>query len=547
MLRSRAMTAVLAAVFAIGLMTACGRSAGNSTSTNGNVNPLKGLVTTTAPGTKQVSSVTWAVYRDVNSLDPIYAFDYPENTAVSLLCESLLRQSPSGAVGPGLATLSTPSPTRFVLTLKPGVHFWDGHPVTPADVVYSLGRARSSKLGGFYTQVFTRVKSIAATGSNQVTITLTQPDYWLQGELASMPGIVIEQKFAEAQGKKYGTPGGSVMCTGAYKYKSFSPGVGVTAVANPDYWNKAVHPLVGSILIKGVPDISAFTSGLQTGAISGAFSYALSTLNQLDKNPNVKVVQGPGWLTDAFIVSSRSGVLGDVRIRQALSLALDRTGIINSVYKGAAMLPKWISNPGTFGYGRSVFNAAYNAAPTLKHDIAAAKKLVQQAGATGKTLTIGTSSQLADISAVAGAYQAAAHAIGLKVTLKSVSANNYINFFIDPKARAGIDGFLTVNYGDYADPAALLSTLVLPEGSQNYDKYDNKRVVALMNQARSTADPDKRAALIVKVEQITSKELPWIPDVQPTSLLLMNKKLSGATASFAYMFAPWADHLGGVG
>ena len=133
------------------------------------------------------------------------------------------------------------------------------------------------------------------------------------------------------------------------------------------------------------------------------------------------------------------------------------------------------------------------------------------------------------------------------MTLKSVSANNYINFFIDPKARAGIDGFLTVNYGDYADPAALLSTLVLPEGSQNYDKYDNKRVVALMNQARSTADPDKRAALIVKVEQITSKELPWIPDVQPTSLLLMNKKLSGATASFAYMFAPWADHLGGVG
>ena len=85
-------------------------------------NPLKGLVTTTAPGSKHVSSVTWAVYRDVNSLDPIFAFDYPENTAVSLLCESLLRQAPDGAVGPGLATLATPSPTKFVLTLKPGVH-----------------------------------------------------------------------------------------------------------------------------------------------------------------------------------------------------------------------------------------------------------------------------------------------------------------------------------------------------------------------------------------------------------------------------------------
>src|SRR3954470_7435280 len=253
--RIRTAVAALSAVSAIALMTACGRSAGNP-SPSENANPLKGLVTTTTPGTKPVSSATWAVYRDVNSLDPIFAFDYPENTAVSLLCESLLRQSPDGAVGPGLATLSSPSPTQYVLTLKPGVHFWDGSPVTPADVVYSLGRAQSSKLGGFYTQVFTRVKSVAATGSNQVTITLTEPDYWLPGELASMPGVVIEQKFAEAQGNKYGTPGGSIMCTGAYKFKSFSPGVGVTATGDPNYWNSSVHPHIGSILVKGVPDIS---------------------------------------------------------------------------------------------------------------------------------------------------------------------------------------------------------------------------------------------------------------------------------------------------
>lgn len=547
MLRSRRTITSIAALFAVGSLVACGRSASTTAAPSANANPLKGLVATTAPGTKSVPSITWAVYRDVNSLDPVFAFDYPENTAVSLMCESLLRQSPTGAVGPGLATLSTPDPTTYVLTLKPGVHFWDGNPVTAADVVYSLGRAQDSKLGGFYTQVFTRVKSITATGTDKVTVTLKEPDYWLQGELASMPGVVIEKKVAEAQGKKYGTPGGSIMCTGAYKFKSFSPGVGVTAVADPNYWDPSVKPHVGSILIKGVPDISVFTSGLQTGAIDGAFSYGVSTLNQLQNDKNVKVVQGPGWLTDAFIVSSRKGVLGDVRVRRALSMALDRQGIIGSVYKGAALMPKWISNPGTFGYATSVFNAAYTKAPVLEHNVAAAKKLVQQAGATGKTLTIGTSSQLADISAVAGAYQAAAQAIGLKANLKSVSANNYINFFIDPKARAGIDGFLTINYGDYADPAALLSTLVLPEGSQNYDGYDNKQILALMNQARSTADPDKRAALIVKVEQLAATDLPWIPNVQPTSVLLMNKNLSGATASFAYMFAPWADHLGGVG
>jgi peptide/nickel transport system substrate-binding protein len=541
-----AVTAVVAACAL--LAAACGRSANSAGSSSaGNISPTKGLVAATAAGTKTVPSMVWAVYRDVNSLDPIYAFDYPENTADSLMCESLLRQAPNGSLQPGLASVTNPSPTTMVFTLRPGVKFWDGHPVTPADVVYSLDRNTDPKLGGFYSLVFNRVKSIAATGSSQVTITLKQPDYWLQGELASIPGIIIEKAFAQKQGKNYGTPAGSIMCTGAYMFKSWNPGVGVIAVRNPHYWNPSVHPLVGQITIKGVPDVSSFTSGMLTGAIQGSYNFALSTLNQLKSSSAVKVWQGPGWSTDAFIVSSFKGVLGSLKVRQALSLALNRQAIINSVYRGAALMPRWLSNPGTFGYGKSVFTAAYDSSPVLTQNIAEAKKLVQQAGATGKTFTIGTSSQLANIAAVTGDYEAAAQAIGLKVVLKSVSAQNYINFFIDPKARAGIDGFLTVNYGDYADPAALLSTLVLPGGSQNYTNFNNPQITAAMEQARSTANLNKRAALVAKAEKLAMQQLPWIPNVQPTSILLLGKGLTGAVASFAYMFAPWADGLGGSG
>jgi peptide/nickel transport system substrate-binding protein len=544
--RNRWTVFAVAAAALVLAASACGRSAGSPAS--GNVSATKGLMTTTPAGTTAVSSVTWAVYRDVNSLDPIYAFDYPENTAITLLCESLLKQAPDGSLQPGLATLSSPSPTQLVFTLKPGVKFWDGHPVTAADVVYSLQRDTDTKLGGFYGLVFSRVRSIQATGPSQVTITLKQPDYWLPGELASMPGVVIEKSFAQKQGKNYGTPAGSIMCTGAYMLKSFKPGVGVTAVVNPRYWNSSVKPLVKQILLKGAPDISSFTSAMLTGAIQGSYSAGgVATLNQLQHSGNVKVYQGPGWSTDAFIVSSFKGALGDVRVRQALSLALDRKSIINSVYKGAALMPRWLSNPGTFGYGKSVFNAAYASSPVPEQNIAQAKKLVQAAGATGKTITIGTSSQLSDISADAGAYQAAAQAIGLKAVLKSVSAQDYINFFTDPKARQGIDGFLTQNYGDYADPAAMLATFDLPGGSQNYDNFSNPKIVSALEQARSTADPNKRAALVVQAEKLTMQQLPWIPDAQPTSLLMLSSKLSGAVASFEYMFAPWANRLGGTG
>jgi peptide/nickel transport system substrate-binding protein len=543
------MSVAVAATTAALALAACGRSApgtGGNGGTSGTISPTKGLVVSTTPGTKPVSSVTWAVYRDVNSLDPIFAFDYPENTALALMCESLLKQAPDGKIGSGLATMTNPSPTSLVFTINKAAKFWDGHPVTPADVVYSLDRGMNPNLGGFYTTSFSRVKSIAATGSDQVTITLKEPDYWLPGELASMGGIVIEKAFAEKQGKKYGTPSGSIMCTGAYKFKSFVPGVGVTAVPNKNYWQPSVKPLIGQIIIKGVSSDTQLTSGLTTGAIQGTFtSGGLSTLPQLKAGNAVNVYNGEGWSTDAFIVSSTKGVLGDVRVRQALSLALNRQAIISNVYKGAALVPRWLSNPGVFGYGKSTFAKAYDSTPLMSYDIAKAKKLVKQAGAVGKTFTIGTSQQIANIAAVTGAYQAAANAIGLKTVLKNVSAQNYINFFIDPKARAGVDGFLTVNYGDYADPAALLATLVIPGGSQNYDNFNDKQILNWLETARSTADPNARAALVAKAEKRAAEILPWIPDVQPTNLLIMSKNLTGATASFAYMFAPWANTLGG--
>ncbi len=525
------------------LASACGRSVSKSSPTPSGQGVT--LATTTPAGTQPVDKITWGVYRETNSLDPIYAFDYPENTVLSVLCETLLRQQPDGSIASGLADLTYTNPTTMVFTLKPGVTFWDGNPLTAEDVVYSLQRNTDPQLGGFYGAVFTRVSSIAATGSNQVTITLSQPDYWLAGELASTPGWIVEKAYVESKGKDFGTPSGGTMCTGSYKLDSWKPGDVLSVVRNDNYWNPDVKPLVREIDFKGTPDEAALTSALLNGGVNGYFAFSISTLDQLKQSSNLTVTDGAGWNTDAFIVSSFDGALGDVRVRQALSMALDRQGIIDTIYKGAALMPKALSAPGTWGYGRSVFQSAWDALPDMTQDIEAAKKLVQEAGATGKTITIGMSSELANIATSASAYQSAAEAIGMHVKLKSVSAANYINFFIDAKARAGIDGFFTVNYGDYADPAALLASLVQPDGSQNYSGYSNPQVTQLMDQARTTADDAERAKLIADAQKLIMQDLPWIPDALPSSSLITSSNLTGAVASFAYMFAPWANDLGG--
>ncbi len=254
------------------------------------------------------------------------------------------------------------------------------------------------------------------------------------------------------------------MCTGAYMLQSWTPGVGVVAVRNPHYWNPSVHPLVGQITLKGV--------------------------------------------------------LGSLDVRRALSLALNRQGIINSVYQGAAQLPRWVSNPGTFGYAQSVFARAYDSSPVLTQNIAAARKLVQQAGDTGKTITFGTTSQLAVYAGDTAAYQATAQAIGLKVALKSVSAQDYIDFLVSPQFRAGVDAFPGVDFGDYADPAALLGAFV-PGGSENWDNFNSPPITAALEQARGTASPDQRAARVARVEELTMQQQPWIPDVEPDTVLVL--------------------------
>ena len=530
----------LVGVFAV-LVSACGRSAGTSNTGN-----ALGLANTTPAGTKPVDSIVWGVYRETNSLDPIYAFDYPENTVLAVLCEQLLTQAPDGAIGPGLATLSYPDSTTLVFDLKPGVTFWDGNPMTAEDVVYSLDRNTDANLGGFYGAVFANVTSITATTPSQVTIKLKQPDYWLPDELASTPGWIVEKSFVEAKGKDFGTPTGGTMCTGAYKFQSWTPGNGVVVVRNDSYWNKSkVHLLVRQITFKGTPDEASLTSALQTGDVNGYYAFALSTLDQLRASKKVTVTDGSGWNSDDFIVSNFKGPLGDVHVRQAFSMSIDRKGMIDAIFKGAAMMPKALTPPGTWGYSRSTFQAGYDALPELKQDIPAAKKLIQDAGMTGKTITIGMSSELNDVSLEATAYQAAGKAIGIDVKFKSVSAANYINFFIDPNARADIDGFFTTNYGDYADPAGLLATLVLPDGSQNYSGYDNPQVDQYMNAARSEPNLDKRAQDMVMAQKLSMADLPWIPDAFPNNEVITSSNLTGAVASFAYMFAPWANNLGG--
>ena len=503
----------------------------------------------TTPAAKgDTGALTWATYREVGTLDPIQAFDYPENTVITSLCDSLMQQQPDGSYTPGLASqVDTPDPRTIVMTINTDAKFWDGKNLTPEDVVYSLQRNTNAKLAGFYGLVFEFVTSIKATGADQVTIKLSKPDNWLLGELSGMPGIVLEKAYVESKGKAFGTPSGGTMCTGPFKLKSWKPGNVLTAERNDAYWDTKLAPKAESISFKGVPDDSSLTSGLLTNEISGSYPQPLTTLGQLKASDAVTVSAGPSFAADAFIVSDLNGPLGDVKVRQALSAAVDRKAYINTLYSGEATLPRTIANPGSWGYQREVFQKDWDSLPEPTQDVEKGKKLVQEAGAAGKTIVIGTSSEINSLQTAANALRQAAISIGMKAKFKSVSAANYISFFTDASARKGVDGFLTVNYPDFADPAALYNTFAVKGGSQNYDGFEDPRITAALDEARTTTDQHTRAEQTAKAGDVIMETLPWIPLAAPSTIVVMDKKITGAPSSFQYMGGPWAASIGSSG
>lgn len=503
-------------------------------------------IDTPAP-TSDAGDVVWATYRETQTLDPIQGFDYPEQTAVSVLCDSVLRQSNDMTYGDGLAKVTNPSPTEFDFEINADAKFWDGTPVTAEDAVFSLKRAADPNGGGFYAMVFDRVKSIEATGEKTFSITLTEPDYWLLGELSSTVGAVVKKDFVESKGKDFGTVTAGTMCSGPFKLDTWETGKGVKMVPNADYWDSSLpKPKLTSLTLIGVPDDATFTAGVKTGAIDGGYAIALSTLGQLESDPDVSVYQGPPYLAAAMVISATKGPLADPKVRQAVSMALDRKGIINTVFKGAGNIPHALQGSGTWGTAFDTFQAAYDALPAMEQDLAKAQEQAKALGVEGQTVRIGTSSGIPALNAEALAFKAACEAVGLKVELNNVSPSNYINFFIDPAAWSSVDAFATSNYGDYADPASLYKSMAYPGGSQNYSGYDNADVKAALDAARSEADETKRAEYVITAQKQITEDLVWFPMVAANNVLVMNKSVTGAPATFVYMFGPWASYLGGA-
>ncbi|MER7673887.1 ABC transporter substrate-binding protein [Kitasatospora sp. NPDC096128] len=500
------------------------------------------LSATTPPAKGELDSFTWASYAEPPTLDYIQAFDYPQNTILSNVCESLMRWTPQLTLAPGLAEkAANPDPTTWVYDLRPGVHFHDGTVMTADDVVYSLGRQTNPDNAAAWAQVFQNVESITRTGPLQVTVKLKQPDSQFPQYMATAAGVVAAKAGVESAGKDYGTTGG-LDCTGPFELGTWAKGQSLELRRFDDYWGTKAKSK--KVVFSFLTDSSARTNAMLTGDVDGGYLIPTESYDRLEKNGPGTLYFGEGLSTVNVNVTNMRGALGDVRVRQALSLALDRSGFVRTGLAGSGTVTGSLTTKAAWGSAPDdVRKSAFDGLTPTTQDIDKAKALVKEAGASGKTLVMATSSIGQDVSLLATAVQAAGTRIGLDVQLRTIAPNAFTALFTDAKAREGIDMFPETYYDSITDPLDLLVNF-RTGAYQNFAGYSDKAYDDLADQATAEYDPAKRGAIEAELQQAASRQLLWIPVAEWPTAVFLNKRITGAPTTISYMYYPWAADVG---
>lgn len=495
--------------------------------------------------TAKVDRINWALYAEPSTLDPIYPNDFPPMEVLANVCESLMRISPDLTVEPALAqSVEQPDPLTLVYTLRPGVTFHSGAPVTADDVVFSLNRSRSDKLGSFHAAVYANVADIVATAPDKVTIKLSKPDQTLQQALATGVGRIVGRAATEAQATGFGGPGSNIDCTGPYRLAAWRAGEGISLERFDGYWDHSLPSLVKDVEFSFVRDPAARLNALLSGEVDGTWAVPASGFARLQMGGSGTLAFGRTSGSYVAMVTDLTGPLADARIRKALAMSIDKAGIISAAAGGAADPLSAPASPGTWGFAREEFDKAYTAIDAAKGSLEEAKRLVAEAGAQSRPINIAITNSQPEMPIIGAELQRAAQALGLKAEITSLPADGYNALYSDAKARAGIDLIFSLWQADYPDPTQIYQYL---EGSNffNLAAWKNADFDAAMAASRATNDPAARAAALIKAQQIEVDDPTWLPIYTPYNAVFLRDGLTGApTASVRFNY-PWAAMIGG--
>jgi peptide/nickel transport system substrate-binding protein len=484
MLRSTTRATALLAAAALAL-TACG---GSGTSSGGSGSGGSPATVAQKGGTLRVGTV-----HDITSFDQLKMVDNESIRAISQITEGLYKTDAQGHLQPWLATGDTASDggLTHTLALRPGVKFSDGKPLTSKDVAFTLEHAQKSVNWGF---IVANIKRVATPDDHTVVLHLKKPSASLHADLALFAtGIVPADWGGRTEAQFAQKPVG----TGPFMLDHWDRGTKVVLKRNPQYWRKGA-PVLDSVELIGVTDDNTRVTQLRGGQIDVAQSPPWPQLDPLNQTSGLKAGVYALARLDTLNLNTKQAPFTDKRIRHAVSLALDRAGMVKASLAGHG-------KPASSFLAPSVPYYAPVAQPTGAAGIAQAKQLMAQAGNPHPTIQLLVTSGDSVANTIAQVVQQNLGQIGITVKLMTLDGTSELDRTQSGKYTAAIS-YLT---SDILDPDELASFYVATNG---FSTFSNPPELAKLAAAGAQeTDTSKRADLYAQMQKGVTEDYGFVP------------------------------------
>jgi len=415
----------------------------------------------------------------------------------------------------------SPDGMQYTFSLRKGVKWHNGDPLTVDDVKFTFDSMLDPKINASFRTNMGPLTSVEIVDPTTVKLNLKQP-YAPFLTMLAYNVMIVPKKLLDGQDLNKPTafvqnPVG----TGPYKWKEYVSGDHVTLIANPDFWDGA--PKISTLVYKVLPDINTQVAQLRTGEVD-VVMIEPSQVDALQSVPNVVINAANQTNYNYLSLNNSNPLFSDVRVRQALSYALDRDTILKTVMRGKGSVATGpISPPMGWAYPSGQTPFAY--------DVKKAQDLLAQAGwqlQSGKLMKDGQPFKFKllldvgnptrkDFALVA---QQSYQKLGMDVAIDAEEFNKWYELTGNSTYDMVVSWWITPG-----DPDAITAGY----STNNSDKYQNPDVDALFAQGRAATSQEARKKVYDQLQQKLYNEQVDVFMLYPQEFRAFSKRLQGYT------------------